>query len=166
MCLARSSPTVLTWFTDASSSGLHHHHSGTLMPPGASTPSKPLEIEVVAIPHVGPDDPPSADHLALGRAWRRRDPSLPSAGEGPLAQRAGKGAVTPPFERTRAAAPVAAWRIGPSRRTRPRRISAGAARLAPGGSVVADLDEADDDAAPLVDGATADPALLAVPVRV
>src|SRR5918993_3760365 len=31
-----------------------------------------LEIEVVAIPHVGPDDPPSADHLVLGRAWRRR----------------------------------------------------------------------------------------------
>src|SRR3712207_4383906 len=41
MCLARSSPTVLTWFTDASSSGLQHRHSGTLMLSGASTPSKP-----------------------------------------------------------------------------------------------------------------------------
>ena len=37
MCLARSSPTVLTWFTDASASDLQHHHSGTLRPSGAST---------------------------------------------------------------------------------------------------------------------------------
>src|SRR5215212_2422812 len=41
MYLARSSPTVLTWFMDASSSDLQHHHSGTLMPSGASTPSGP-----------------------------------------------------------------------------------------------------------------------------
>src|SRR5215218_2988547 len=37
MCLARSSPTVLTWFTDASWSGLQHPHSGTPRPSGAST---------------------------------------------------------------------------------------------------------------------------------
>src|SRR5215208_6349646 len=41
MCLARSSPTVLTWFTDASWSGLQHPHSGTPRPSGASTPSGP-----------------------------------------------------------------------------------------------------------------------------
>src|SRR5829696_2560548 len=43
MCLARSSPIVLTWFTAASSSGLQHPYSGTLMPSGASTPSRPLD---------------------------------------------------------------------------------------------------------------------------
>src|SRR4051794_22088575 len=42
MYLARSSPTVLTWFMDASSSGLQRPHSGTPRPPGASTPSQPL----------------------------------------------------------------------------------------------------------------------------
>src|SRR3954451_21679509 len=41
MDLARSSPTVLTWFMDASSSGLQRPHSGTPRPPGASTPSGP-----------------------------------------------------------------------------------------------------------------------------
>src|SRR3954454_683352 len=41
MCLARSSPTVLTWFMDASWSDLQHHHSGRLLPSGASTPSGP-----------------------------------------------------------------------------------------------------------------------------
>src|SRR5688572_29854518 len=40
MYLARSSPTVLTWFMDASSSGLQRPHSGTPRPPGASTPSR------------------------------------------------------------------------------------------------------------------------------
>src|SRR3982750_1146502 len=42
MYLARSSPTVLTWFMDASLSGLQRPHSGTPRPPGASTPSRPL----------------------------------------------------------------------------------------------------------------------------
>src|SRR3954454_18009650 len=42
MYLARSSPTVLTWFMDASLSGLQRPHSGTPRPPGASTPSEPL----------------------------------------------------------------------------------------------------------------------------
>src|SRR3954468_16104869 len=37
MYLARSSPTVLTGFMDASSSGLQRPHSGTQRPPGAST---------------------------------------------------------------------------------------------------------------------------------
>src|SRR3954469_3831398 len=37
MYLARSSPTVLTGFMDASSSGLQRPHSGTPRPPGAST---------------------------------------------------------------------------------------------------------------------------------
>src|SRR3954451_17368179 len=41
MYLARSSPTVLTWFMDASLSGLQRPHSGTPRPPGASTPSQP-----------------------------------------------------------------------------------------------------------------------------
>src|SRR5215217_7290834 len=41
MYLARSSPTVLTWFMDASSSDLQRPHSGTPRPPGASTPSRP-----------------------------------------------------------------------------------------------------------------------------
>src|ERR671920_741560 len=41
MYLARSSPTVLTWFTDASWSGFQHPHSGTPRPSGASTPSGP-----------------------------------------------------------------------------------------------------------------------------
>src|SRR4051812_40229036 len=40
MYLARSSPTVLTGFMDASSSGLQRPHSGTPRPPGASTPSQ------------------------------------------------------------------------------------------------------------------------------
>src|SRR3954466_2486125 len=44
MCLARSSPTVLTWFMDASSSGLQRPHSGTPRPPGASTPSGPAGV--------------------------------------------------------------------------------------------------------------------------
>src|SRR3954466_9694588 len=38
MSLARSSPTVLTWFMDASARGLQRPHSGTPRPPGASTP--------------------------------------------------------------------------------------------------------------------------------
>src|SRR3954451_10234096 len=42
MYLARSSPTVLTWFMDASARGLQRPHSGTPRPPGASTPSGPL----------------------------------------------------------------------------------------------------------------------------
>src|SRR4051812_42208956 len=42
MYLARSSPTVLTWFMDASLSGLQRPHSGTPRPPGASTPSNSL----------------------------------------------------------------------------------------------------------------------------
>src|SRR3954467_4650586 len=42
MYLARSSPTVLTWFMDASLSGLQRPHSGTPRPPGASTPSRPI----------------------------------------------------------------------------------------------------------------------------
>src|SRR3954471_1103581 len=41
MDLARSSPTVLTWFMDASARGLQRPHSGTPRPPGASTPSGP-----------------------------------------------------------------------------------------------------------------------------
>src|SRR5215218_789131 len=44
MYLARSSPTVLTWFMDASSSGPQRPHSGTPRPPGASTPSQPYEF--------------------------------------------------------------------------------------------------------------------------
>src|SRR3954471_19383204 len=40
MYLARSSPTVLTGFMDASSRGLQRPHSGTPRPPGASTPSQ------------------------------------------------------------------------------------------------------------------------------
>src|SRR3954452_24317701 len=44
MYLARSSPTVLTGFMDASSSGLQRPHSGTPRPPGASTPSQPLPL--------------------------------------------------------------------------------------------------------------------------
>src|SRR4051794_31889414 len=44
MYLARSSPTVLTWFMDASSSGLQRPHSGTPRPPGASTPSQPCAV--------------------------------------------------------------------------------------------------------------------------
>src|SRR3954465_9101224 len=40
MYLARSRPTVLTWFMDASLSGLQRPHSGTPRPPGASTPSE------------------------------------------------------------------------------------------------------------------------------
>src|SRR3954452_5060926 len=47
MYLARSSPTVLTWFMDASSSGLQRPHSGTPRPPGVSTPSQPHTIEVL-----------------------------------------------------------------------------------------------------------------------
>src|SRR4051812_10901309 len=43
MYLARSSPTVLTWFMDASLSGLQRPHSGTPRPPGASTPSRPRQ---------------------------------------------------------------------------------------------------------------------------
>src|SRR3954453_21534850 len=43
MYLARSSPTVLTWFMDASARGLQRPHSGTPRPPGASTPSGPLK---------------------------------------------------------------------------------------------------------------------------
>src|SRR3954463_11904628 len=42
MYLARSSPTVLTWFMDASVRGLQRPHSGTPRPPGASTPSGPV----------------------------------------------------------------------------------------------------------------------------
>src|SRR3954468_3143477 len=49
MYLARSSPTVLTWFMDASLSGLQRPHSGTPRPPGASTPSRLfLHPELVA----------------------------------------------------------------------------------------------------------------------
>src|SRR3954454_19252089 len=44
MYLARSSPTVLTWFMDASLSDLQHPHSGTPRPPGASTPSRPRTL--------------------------------------------------------------------------------------------------------------------------
>src|SRR3954453_7440591 len=57
MYLARSSPTVLTWFMDASSSGLQRPHSGTPRPPGASTPSRPL-----------PGGRPEGAHLALDPA--------------------------------------------------------------------------------------------------
>src|SRR3954449_2671919 len=46
MYLARSSPTVLTWFMDASLSGLQRPHSGTPRPPGASTPSR-LQREAI-----------------------------------------------------------------------------------------------------------------------
>src|SRR5215213_7718022 len=45
MYLARSSPTVLTWFMDASLSGLQRPHSGTPRPPGASTPSQPRLVQ-------------------------------------------------------------------------------------------------------------------------
>src|SRR3954447_4811161 len=45
MYLARSSPTVLTWFMDASVRGLQRPHSGTPRPPGASTPSGPTRFE-------------------------------------------------------------------------------------------------------------------------
>src|SRR3954463_6937620 len=44
MYLARSSPTVLTWFMDASLSDLQHPHSGTPRPPGAFTPSRPVTL--------------------------------------------------------------------------------------------------------------------------
>ena len=37
MCLARSRPTVLNWFMDASWRVLEHPHSGRLMPSRAST---------------------------------------------------------------------------------------------------------------------------------
>src|SRR3954470_10574637 len=52
MYLARSSPTVLTWFMDASARGLQRPHSGTPRPPGASTPSGPagdLHAEIEAL---------------------------------------------------------------------------------------------------------------------
>src|SRR3954454_12215193 len=52
MYLARSSPTVLTWFMDASLSGLQRPHSGTPRPPGASTPSQPLTA-LAAFDHLG-----------------------------------------------------------------------------------------------------------------
>src|SRR3954471_14201049 len=71
MYLARSSPTVLTWFMDASLSGLQRPHSGTPRPPGASTPSQPDTI-VIGAAHlrlVGIDTPESdqtcADHGGL-----------------------------------------------------------------------------------------------------
>src|SRR3954467_401555 len=55
MYLARSRPTVLTWFMDASSSGLQRPHSGTPRPPGASTPSQPAEARAyLAHPLLGP----------------------------------------------------------------------------------------------------------------
>src|SRR5215218_3999139 len=41
MYLARSRPTVLTWFMDASWSDLQHPHSGTLRPPGGVHTIKP-----------------------------------------------------------------------------------------------------------------------------
>src|SRR4051812_32924154 len=47
MDLARSRPTVLTWFMDASARGLQRPHSGTPRPPGASTPSGPWLILTV-----------------------------------------------------------------------------------------------------------------------
>src|SRR3954447_20403172 len=44
MCLARSRPTVLTWFMDASWSGLSHHHFGTLTPSGGVHTIKPSRL--------------------------------------------------------------------------------------------------------------------------
>src|SRR5215210_1328100 len=65
MYLARSSPTVLTWFMDASASGLQRPHSGTPRPPGASTPSGPggalyLAQEACRVSEAEPDRPRSA----------------------------------------------------------------------------------------------------------
>src|SRR3954465_10834749 len=73
MYLARSSPTVLTWFMDASSIGLQRPHSGTPRPPGASTPSQPLR----AAESQGPDQPneaPPQGEIRLAPATVHADP--------------------------------------------------------------------------------------------
>src|SRR3954464_1141336 len=68
MYLARSSPTVLTWFMDASSSGLQRPHSGTPRPPGASTPSDPSICWMLAsLAVAGAFRASSALLLAFGR---------------------------------------------------------------------------------------------------
>src|SRR5215213_2411569 len=74
MYLARSSPTVLTWFMDASSSGLQRPHSGTPRPPGASTPSQPLTFDALSGASVGAVNAViiAAGLLAGGKAEARR----------------------------------------------------------------------------------------------
>src|SRR5215204_5424417 len=74
MYLARSSPTVLTWFMDASLSGLQRPHSGTPRPPGASTPSRSHQADVVV--RVERDTARSAS-IALGS-----EEVLPPSGQG------------------------------------------------------------------------------------
>src|SRR3954471_20248256 len=44
MYLARSSPTVLTWFMDASARGLQRPHSGTPRPPGGVHTIRPSRL--------------------------------------------------------------------------------------------------------------------------
>src|SRR3954466_7389895 len=68
MYLARSSPTVLTWFMDASLSDLQHPHSGTPRPPGASKPSDPSICWMLAsLAVAGAFRASSALLLAFGR---------------------------------------------------------------------------------------------------
>src|SRR3954451_16099179 len=82
MYLARSSPTVLTWFMDASLSGLQRPHSGTPRPPGASTPSQPRSRALLAtlrnLPRPPTASPASDLDLVRLRSEMKRTEDLPS----------------------------------------------------------------------------------------
>src|SRR5215210_7833663 len=69
MYLARSSPTVLTWFMDASLSGLQRPHSGTPRPPGASTPSRPATQERGSLVQGGHCNSAQLVRQAAPRLW-------------------------------------------------------------------------------------------------
>src|SRR3954451_4450911 len=84
MCLARSSPTVLTRFMDASSRGLQRPHSGTPRPPGASTPSRHQIVQRLArwlvLAHDRLDaDEEAVTHAALSQALGVRRASITEA---------------------------------------------------------------------------------------
>src|SRR5215212_7563567 len=98
MYLARSSPTVLTWFMDASWSDLQHHHSGMQLPSGASTPSGPPQLVRSMVATIRGSEQPDLDwdiklvrscpnqacvrQILLGQRERKPRDAVPLPGHG------------------------------------------------------------------------------------
>jgi hypothetical protein len=110
--LARSSPTLLTWFTDASSRDLQHHHSGTPRPSRASTPSGP--IPAPASGAMGRQDRARAVQRFHGRA----EGSLYGEDTGPIWMSAPAPKILPdcPSDPARTDRPLGHWSTSGLRR--------------------------------------------------